>query len=327
MVKQNKRIEWIDTLRAIAIILVVFGHFYSNNYLFFLLTSPIKIPLFFVITGFLFKKKNFSDFNNSMFHNIIIPWLVLTIPIYVLKLIIHPSISIFIKDIFNLIIGQKGWYIPCLIVSEYLYYFINKIKTKEQIKIAVVLFCVIIGLLLKDYLGIISVSLVSQLFIYFGNVIKTNSKRLMPSIKTKEYRYILIISSSLYLLLCFISYIFYNNMVLDVHHNQYYNYPICFSLIGLGVLFFFNNISNMKQFKLMTLIGKNTLYIYILHGYISSLLSKLENYVNVDTLFMNNILVVSLVKTIITIAISIIITIIIKKFLPVIFDYRNLKKE
>ena len=54
----KSRKDWIDALRALAIILVVLGHQLRGVAEYFIFTSPIKMPLFFAISGYLFKARN-----------------------------------------------------------------------------------------------------------------------------------------------------------------------------------------------------------------------------------------------------------------------------
>ena len=55
------RLAWIDVLRALAIILVVFGHQVGGEIVFFLFTSPVKMPLFFAISGYVFSMRGGND--------------------------------------------------------------------------------------------------------------------------------------------------------------------------------------------------------------------------------------------------------------------------
>ena len=50
----TKRKGWVDALRGMAIILVVYGHSAKGFSEYFLFTSPIKMPLFFAISGYVF---------------------------------------------------------------------------------------------------------------------------------------------------------------------------------------------------------------------------------------------------------------------------------
>ena len=46
---------WVDALRGLAILLVMYGHCVDNMVGYFVFTSPVKMPLFFAITGYVFK--------------------------------------------------------------------------------------------------------------------------------------------------------------------------------------------------------------------------------------------------------------------------------
>lgn len=56
MSSDKKRIEWIDALRALAMVLVIYGHQVPDLTGFFVFTSPIIITLFFAITGYVFNE-------------------------------------------------------------------------------------------------------------------------------------------------------------------------------------------------------------------------------------------------------------------------------
>ena len=78
MVQNKQRIEWIDTIKGVGIILVLIGHCNIPNinqyiYLF-------HMPLFYIISGYCWnvdKNRNlpFKDFFNKKFNSYIIPYL------------------------------------------------------------------------------------------------------------------------------------------------------------------------------------------------------------------------------------------------------------
>lgn len=70
--KQRK--DWIDALRGIAIIFVVLGHQIPDIWHYFVVTSPVKMPLFFAISGYLFTMKDIKSFYKKVLITLIIPW-------------------------------------------------------------------------------------------------------------------------------------------------------------------------------------------------------------------------------------------------------------
>ena len=56
----NKRIEWIDIARGFAILFVIIGHSLGNYFssYFANLIYVFHMPIFFVLSGYLYKRKN-----------------------------------------------------------------------------------------------------------------------------------------------------------------------------------------------------------------------------------------------------------------------------
>lgn len=49
----KKRENWIDIVRAIAMLFVVIGHSYGKSgTVYYVLTGPIKMPLFYIVSGY-----------------------------------------------------------------------------------------------------------------------------------------------------------------------------------------------------------------------------------------------------------------------------------
>lgn len=78
----NSRKEWIDGLRALAMLIVMTWHIsngINSQWLFSLITAPIMIPLFFSITGYVFNdcEGNQKLFYTKLFKYLVFPWLCL----------------------------------------------------------------------------------------------------------------------------------------------------------------------------------------------------------------------------------------------------------
>lgn len=79
----NKRMNWIDWMKAIGMYLIVYGHYTSYGHEFI---YTFSVPLFFVISGFLFKKEeSIRTFFKKNFYNLILPMLLMVILVEIRK--------------------------------------------------------------------------------------------------------------------------------------------------------------------------------------------------------------------------------------------------
>ena len=95
-----ERSKWIDVYKGIGIILVVSGHIFNGliRDLIFL----FHMPLFFFISGYLFKSKNYFNYFTKKSLSLLLP--------YVSFLIVFSTLSFFIDfdvDIYAIIYGGR----------------------------------------------------------------------------------------------------------------------------------------------------------------------------------------------------------------------------
>ena len=72
----KKRVVWIDISRGIAIISVIIGHSLGNyfpNYLASVIFA-FHMPIFFILSGYLYREKSFSSIFKNNFFNLILPY-------------------------------------------------------------------------------------------------------------------------------------------------------------------------------------------------------------------------------------------------------------
>lgn len=148
MEKNNNktRKKWIDTYKAILIILVVLGHsnfFYTNIIFWF------HMPLFFVISGYLWndKKTGLTGYIKPKLKRFIIPWFTYFIILDLIPMICVERIGIsklIKRSIMFLWSGKmyQGvyWYIPTLILTMIIIYFIEKLKTKSSFILIIIMY-------------------------------------------------------------------------------------------------------------------------------------------------------------------------------------------
>ena len=128
---QDKRthIEWIDDLKAIAIMFVVWGHFASGNILVCRFIYSFHVPLFFFISGDLYKQeqKPYTLILNN-FRRLIVPYLVLGGGFGLFKILIliirRVNIACICDVFYQYITGDIAWFLTglffCRIVLNYI---------------------------------------------------------------------------------------------------------------------------------------------------------------------------------------------------------------
>ena len=278
MSKQSVRKQWIDFLRGIAMLLVIWGHIAPEQDLFFVITSPFKIPLFFAITGYVFNDRNgdWKIFGKKLFFSIIIPWLVLSLVwARALSAIVHNDVTRIPVLFYNLVSGKTLWFMPCIIVAETIQFFIRwLLKTKRDRYIAMVV-AAAIGLFLgrrgMARFALLDVALVSQAFMLFGLWYKDHEQWLAEKLGLRVQA----AGLALYVLLIAVSIFAYPGRSLDVHMNEYYNYLICGAMIFLSLLLLFLFFSGRRSLpRWIVFVGQNTLAFYMLHGFVRSAFAK-----------------------------------------------------
>lgn len=266
------RKDWIDCLRALAMILVVLGHasyrIVPERYLFFLFTSPVKMPLFFAISGYVFSIKNGDEktFWRSWFLRIIVPWFCLAlIPGIPRCVFLKENLLCFLSD---LISGKELWFMPCFAIAYIIHFYIRKYAKREHVVSCLCFVAWGAGLLAAHYnmlnYAMINRALIAQLFFLIGYLFKEH-EYLFSKLSWKNYLLFFLI----YIGLCVLSMYLFPHKKIDVHMNRYYNIPYCFMLIIIGCMFLFGVARKaLISYRLFNYIGRNTLLLYIWHPYV-----------------------------------------------------------
>lgn len=276
VMKENKpREKWIDALRGIAMLLVLLGHMIPGRNLFFVLTSPIKIPLFFVISGYVFSDRNRSSkvFFSKMIRTILIPYIILSmLPIKLLYALAIGSTNEFLRYLKEFISGEAYWYIPCFIIVNILTFYILKlfrgVAKYTAFGIAAGLGIVLSLQHMNNY-GYYITALICLAFVMIGQIFKDLN---ITQIHTKYRAITGIVSMMVYLALFVISVYAYPGQAMDIHTNRFYNFFICGCMIASGCYGLFVSAHKARWPRWIIYIGKNTLYYYLLSPYFMMLL-------------------------------------------------------
>lgn len=265
-IQLTSRKPWVDAIRAIAMIFVVYGHTVPDFHGFFIFTSPVKIPLFFAITGYLFvdEKCDTKSFLRKWLNNLVLPYFIIAyIPILIFSF--RYGINYFIESSVKLINGETYWFMPCLIVAELVYYVIIKYVRQDITRILICILFFGAGYVIYNQgvlnFACLNIAFQVPLFLSIGRMFR-KYELLLSNMKWP----VVILEGAIYLILCFCHYFRYAE--LDVHLNQYPNLFLCFLEILFGCLFVMTIACKFYTApKFLCMIGKNTLILYLWAGF------------------------------------------------------------
>lgn len=270
---------WLDELRGIAMILVIFGHFCPEWSEYFVFTSPIKIPLFFAITGYCF---NFRDGDalswiRNILRKLVFPWLILSLVWFkVFVALIKGDVTACMNYVVAFISGKTLWYMPCCIVAEVLHFAVLKVsqnRTKFEVLYSAVLAVVGFGLSsfgIGDFM-LINTAMIVQIYVEIGTLLKQWIQKARGANNVSKESVILM---AVYIILGCISMMCYPGKAMDVHTNAYHNIALllCMVIIGVSALFLSFSRSSVRN-RILSFIGQNTLVFYMLNPYAVKILN------------------------------------------------------
>lgn len=266
---------WIDGLRGMAMLFVILGHVGMGS-AFYTVTSPIKIPLFFAITGYLFhdRKGRQLDFYGKLLLRLVLPWLVLAMARYIPDAITGGA-DVLLGGFIDVITGQVVWYMPCCVIAQIIHFYIRKFSKNAVAVAAFSVVCAVIGYIFGKY-GILDFAmfnraLVAQMFLLIGYLFRRWEDK--PAFSG----WILaVVGVLLYAGLCFVSLKFFPGHGLNVQANSYYHLPLCLLMIWVGCLtLFIGGKCIGKAPEPLRFVGQNTLVYYIFDPYPRVILKRL----------------------------------------------------
>lgn len=160
-----QRFEYIDIAKGIGILLVVWGHI--------LLTGPshrviyaFHMPLFFLISGMLFKRDNFDgfrDFLKRRAKRLMVPFVIYSVVTWIIwaafRFIRHDNVVSYWDPLLQTVIAKGSgaymvhnsalWFIPCLFATEIIYFSFSKFN--DIAKFAISVCCAAVSFILGYY--------------------------------------------------------------------------------------------------------------------------------------------------------------------------------
>ena len=285
MDRRTTRQLWLDALRGLATIFVLFGHQIPEIKTFFVFTSPIKIPLFFCISGFVFNDEggNIREFFSKLFFRIVLPWLILSfLPRICISFFYGPMYLL--ESAQKIILGDMTWYFPCCIISLTMFFFQSKLLSDKRWTALSSTAIAGLGFAfahwhILDFL-FINTAMISQVFLLLGKEIREcySKDRRIPNTG-------IVVLCVIYVLLGVLSERLFPGQTMDVHTNRYYNLLICFSMIMIGNVSLFGIFSRMHiKWKPLVYIGQNSMLFYLWGGYMSGFANQILKLVHLQSI-------------------------------------------
>lgn len=290
----QRRKTWLDVARGIAMLFVIFGHVSNelgvmgveNDFFFAPIVAfinPIKVPMFFAISGYLFhaSKSSVGEFVKRTLKSRLLPYVIWASVAGILAFLMDFYLVGFDRErivelllsnyIIPLLRGNLIWFIPCLIVVEIIFYIICRLA-KEKVWLVVVLSacCTIVGYYLSGD-GVIRVwkidtALTCMQFMCYGMLLRRFEDRLekiKPFYRSNSW--------ALYLFVLYCARGILGDISVDVNMGIYFH-PIGFTMASMiGIYACFELSKSLETSKALTFVGQNTFLYFVWHMYMAKL--------------------------------------------------------
>lgn len=321
----------IDAAKAIGIFLVCLGHICTtkspNSIVNFIncFCYTFHIPLFFFISGMLFKKEQakFSDFIKRKFKALIIPYFLYGIISVIIYMVTNKAFSVkaFFENIL-ILFYESGiikfnialWFLPCLFLSCIIMFFIIKYIKNVNITCAVLLIiCILLDYFIK--IPLLPFNIHSLPYSVFFMLLGYCSKELLNIIPKLKPIYNILLSALFYIITLIVTYF---NQRSSLNTNTYNNIWLYFigAISGIFATLILSDL--LSKFKPICKLGENSLGIMVIHSpllmIILKIISKLSNILKINDFSLNSNAFIAVSASIILTLISYLIYSLTKKF-------------
>lgn len=275
---QDNREFWIDNLKGIGVIFIIFGHSISCPDFLIDYFFSFHVPLFFFIAGVNFNKTLLDDFKlflKKRVNRLLVPYLFFNFLSYGfwiirVKLFDAPQEVPILRPLIGIIYGnghdkwliqnEPLWFFICLFVTQIFLFVILKVAKTEYHIMAMLCICAFIGYLDSEYLKTrlpwgIDVAFSGVFFSGTGYILKDRLNNIKKYLNPSVLIFLLLLNLFVVIL----------NGKIDMNYRKYNNIFL-FYLGAYSGIFFWIAISNRLQYlKFFRYIGKDSLFIFSLH--------------------------------------------------------------
>lgn len=316
----NKRVDYIDVIKGIAIWGVIWRH----------TTYPDWLTLnfiFFILGGFFFKRKPIKVFLKEKIQYIIIPFLSFYAVSYPFRIIVHywdyMTLSTFdwgcLFDVFNistttdyLFVNVPLWFLVCLFVIQLLYYFISYLDKRLIFAISILCLCSKSFLFSIPTPFMINAACYYMGFFALGNLL---GKPWIEKLKEVRFRKVSLVISGLLFAMLFIPIVHLDGWIYDV----VYAFKLLMAFfIMMSVASWFNE---KRYLSLVRFYGENSLTILGLHMLPLTVLIRITNAVFGETTIF-----AGFVQSVIVMAIMYVVILFCNKYIPFLVGKKHAER-
>lgn len=296
-IQHGERLSYIDVAKGIGILLVVFQHCMGGRELpntlpcLSLFISSFHMPLFFFISGYLYKRKDSNSYFSSKVKSLLIPYIV----VLFINLITFLGCGA-INKLFNcgncssLIKLEGYWFLAALLYVTVMYYIIDfKIASRltgkygeSAVHILIAALHLIIGLSFGYFQSetpdLLANMCVGYFFFSIGQVFKNSQKIIPRLLKTRIISIIIGI-----FLLCVVAVLANLNALVIMAYNNFGN-PLLFVVCAiLGSIGLFCLAKGINHNKLLEFFGKNSIIVLTTQFPLFRIWKIAINFCNIET--------------------------------------------
>ncbi len=290
----EKREQWLDVLKGLASIFVIITHLNKDQTWFYVISGPIMLPLFFVITGYTFNRdRTIKDFVRvCIWKRLIVPLFCLSLaPLKVIKkLIIDRSLDSAWTYAVSFFSGKVLWYIYCSIFAMLIFYGIHRVsslcgeKRERQAHFLLCITVTAVGLVCANF-GVLDVCRLNtacavQIYLLMGYYLK--NKNLFTNSRLMKKPWITIFASAgIYICFVIFTIVVFPGEYFDLNRNMYYSIPVVFSMIITGNFALIQIAKRCKTIGVLAYIGRNSLVYYAMQSMCSFVAKTLFDMANI----------------------------------------------
>lgn len=268
---EKKRLEWIDMARGILFIFVIVCHTRIAPLWFKYIYEPFFLTGFFFLSGYLYNQRKLKEKFKSIFNGLLIPFILYSFILGLLSLVqvkqLKTALSIVVENLYG---GDGIWFIPCLILVELFYVFLQVLFRHKAITLAYIIsvfgFYITTSMALCRGIWCWETALLGLGFYALGDGV---GKRFIP--KVVEGKRDVIVS-----LACFFSYLILSLTLgklellnnIDMHLNHYENRTVFLCLAPIGCYGFIRFVRVIPRYSYLEEFGRYTLFLFPFHGVI-----------------------------------------------------------